>query len=123
MSAPRASIIVGFAVLALTTIARADVAALAERLPHNGNAVMTLDVAKLLDTPLAKSESWQSKLMSGYADRPLAVPATARQIAMTGFIHPAALDAVWQAAVVDLPNPPRLEAVVARQGGYLDQLQ
>src|SRR5689334_10737060 len=90
---------------------RAGGSELDQRLPRNGNAVLTLDVAKLLDTPLAKTESWQSKLMSGYADRPLAVPAAAKQVAMTAFVHPATLDAIWQAAVVDLPGAPRLEPI------------
>src|SRR3954453_19249554 len=95
---------------------------LEQRLPHRGNAVMTVDIVKLLDTPLAKTEGWQSKLISGYADRPLPVPATAKAMAVTAFVHPATLDAIWQAAAVDEGRAPQIEAILQKQGGYLDAL-
>jgi hypothetical protein len=113
----------GCLLLGCIGLARAGAAAeLAKRLPTNGNAVLFMDVTALLDSPLAKTEGWQQKLMSGYADRPLAVSPAAKQVAMTAFVHPANLDAIWQAAVVEMPNAPRLEPILQRQGGYLDNI-
>jgi len=109
-------------VLCFMSAALGEATSVAQRLPRTGNALITLDVAKLLDSPLAKAESWQSKLMSGYADRPLAIPATARQVAMTAYLHPTGLESIWQAAIVDLPNAPRLEPMLQKQGGFFDDL-
>src|SRR5690349_17482827 len=38
---------------------------LSDRVPEMANVVMVLDVKKMLDTPLARTEAWQSKLTSG----------------------------------------------------------
>ena len=61
--------VLGFALaLGHLVIGQTQASDLDQRLPHNGNAVLILDVAKLLQTPLAKTESWQTKMMSGYAE-------------------------------------------------------
>ena len=56
------------------------------RLPRAANAVMTVDVAKLMNSPLGKQMELQSKLASGYADRPLPIPATAKRIAIAALV-------------------------------------
>src|SRR5438477_2710105 len=56
--------------------------------PRGANAVMTINVAKLIQSPVGKSADLQSKLISGYADRPLAVPATAQNVTLVAGVHP-----------------------------------
>ena len=76
-------IIVAFLALLLPSVpAFAETASLAARLPKSANAVMTIDVEKLIQSPVGKELGLQSKLLSGYADRPLAVPATAKRVAI-----------------------------------------
>src|SRR4051812_11440705 len=89
--------------------ALAETASLAARLPKGANAVMTVDVEKLVASPVGKKLGLQSKLMSGYADRPLAVPATAKRVAIAALVHPFGVESIWQTAVIDMPNTPRLE--------------
>jgi hypothetical protein len=107
--------------LLLTSItAFAETASLAARLPKAANAVLTVDVEKLIQSPIGKEIGLQSKLLSGYADRPLAVPATAKRVAIGALVHPGGIRSIWQTALIDLPNPPRLEPMLRAQGGYLD---
>ena len=102
--------------------APAQTGSLADRLPKGANAVMIVDVEKLIQSPVGKELELQSKLMSGYADRPLAVPATAKRVAIAALVHPAGIESIWQTALIDLPNPPRLDSILRAQGGYLDQI-
>jgi hypothetical protein len=110
------------AVLTSFAAVRARGGELEKRLPQNGNAILIIDVTKLLDSPLGKAEGWQSKMISGYADRPLAVPATATRVAMAAFIHPANLDAIWQASLAELSSEPQIETILQTQRGYADTL-
>src|SRR4051812_14894723 len=122
-SIKRPPIIVGIcAVLISFTAARSQAGELEKRLPQNGNAILLIDVVKLLDSPLGKAESWQSKMISGYADRPLAVPATAKRVAIAAFIHTADLDAIWQASVVEMSNEPRIDTILQTQRGFPDTI-
>lgn len=119
--------IVGVCALAVVTVlgsqlALADATSLANRLPRTCNTVMVIDVGAVLSSELASKESWQSKLMSGYADRPFALPPTAKSVALGAFLHPAKFESVWQSAVVELPNPPRLEPLLDKQNGFYDRV-
>src|SRR5688572_1253206 len=79
------------------------------RLPAEANVVMKIEVAKMLESPMAKELGWQSKLIKGYADRPLAVPPTARRMTVVAGMHPVGMRAIWQAAIIESINPLHLE--------------
>jgi hypothetical protein len=111
----------GFAQPKQASPASASSAAVA-RLPDGANAVLTIDVEKLIASPWGKQNKLQSKLTSGYADRPLPVPANAKRVAVGALVNPVGMDAVWQAAVIELPGAPRLEPMLRAQGGYLDEI-
>ncbi len=51
-----------------------DFGELTAKVPQGANAVMAIDVAKALATPLAKKNGWDRKLSEGGADRPLYLP-------------------------------------------------
>jgi len=120
-----AAVAVSFVWVAAAALARAQSpnVALANRLPGGSNAVLTLDVEKFINSPLGKSSDLQAKLMSGYADRPLAVPATARRVAVGASVHPFGLRSIWEAAVIEVSGTPRLEPMLRAQGGYLDKIE
>src|SRR4051794_26608554 len=95
------------ALLAGANRATAQSTPLTGRLPQAANAAMSIDVTRILQSPLARKQDLQSKLISGYADRPLAIPGTARQVAIAAAVDPTGLESVWQVALIDLPNAPR----------------
>lgn len=119
---PALPMIAALCLLCAASTSRGQSPALATRLPQGANAVMTIDVAKLLQSPLAKQQQLQSKLMSGYADRPLPVPASARHVVIGAAVDPTSLDSRWRVALIDLPKPPRLEPILRAQGGYADSI-
>ncbi|MGH7179327.1 MAG: hypothetical protein ACREJC_18265 [Tepidisphaeraceae bacterium] len=103
-------------------ILAADMGSVAGRLPKATNTVLAVDMTKLCQSPLGKSEDLTSRMASGYADRPLPLPGTTRQVAIGAYVHPAGLQTIWQAAVVDLSGRFRMEPVLAAQGGYMDKI-
>src|SRR6476659_4453262 len=115
-------VVASLCALIATSTLRAQSSDLASRLPQNVNAVMTIDVNKLLQSQMGKEQALQSKLLSGYADRPLAIPATARNVVIGAAVDPTDLQSYVQVALIDLSNPPRLDPMLRAQGGYLDQI-
>jgi hypothetical protein len=105
--------------LLVTSVQAADAP---PRLPANANVIMKVELAKMLESPLAKEMQWQAKLSKGYADRPLAVPPMAKGMTIVAGMHPVGMRAIWQAAVIDLGRPVKLDAMLKAQGGYLDQI-
>jgi hypothetical protein len=114
-------IALGF-LLSAAVLARADSSALTAKLPQAANAAMTIDVTKLLQSQMGKEQELQSKLLSGYADRPLAIPATARNVVIGAAVDPTDLNSIWQVALIELGNPPRLDPMLRVQGGYSDNI-
>ncbi len=94
----------------------------AARLPEGANAVLTLDVVKLIASPWGKQAKLQSQLAAGQADRPLPVSASTKRLTVGAFVHPTSMDSLWQAAVVELAAAPRLDPILRAQGGYLDEI-
>jgi hypothetical protein len=90
------------------------------RLPATANALMKLEVSKVIASPLAKDMGWEAKLSKGYADRPLAVPPTAKRVTVVAGMQPNGMRAIWQAAVIELGSPVQLDPMLRKQGGYLD---
>jgi hypothetical protein len=91
------------------------------RVPASANALMKLDVAKVLDSQLGKDMDWRAKLTKGYADRPVAVPSTAKRVTFVAGMHPNGMRAIWQAAIIELgTGAVRLDPMLRAQGGYLD---
>lgn len=120
---PFATVALTLAFFAFAQTAAAQMDKLAERLPSGGNAVMTIDVARLIESPLGKQLQLQSKLISGYADRPLAIPGTAKRVVVGAAVHPTGMASVWQASLIELSGTPRLEPMLQAQGGFLDQIE
>ena len=57
--------------------ALADFKDLIDRIPGEANALVVIDVDKLLNNPLAIREGWKRMRDNTYADRPLIVPPNA----------------------------------------------
>jgi hypothetical protein len=94
----------------------------ADRLPPGCNAVMLVDVARLVESPWGKQNDLRAKLGARYGGRPLPVPGNAKRVAVGAKLNPIGLDSMWRAAVIELPSAPRLEPMIQAQGGYLDKV-
>src|SRR5690242_7151200 len=67
-------VIAAVCALAITSIARADFQSLSQKLPASSNAVVAVNVAKLLKTPMAQSEEWAQNSAAAWANEPVMIP-------------------------------------------------
>jgi len=108
-------------VLLLSRPALADFKGLLGRLPVDANALVLIDVAAMLDSPLGVNEGWKAKLASAYERKPLVIPPDASRVVMAAQIDPSNVGTVWAVSVMDLAKPLALDSIATNEGGYLDQ--
>lgn len=106
------------------TCAASDFKELVRKVPQGANAVMAVDVARTLQSPLAKTNGWDKKLGDGGTDRPLYLPPEADKI-----LAAAELDIVrefardWDVTVFGLTESIPLRMVARAEGGYVDKIE
>jgi len=105
----------------LCTAGASEFDKLTEKIPRGANAIMLIDVDAALASPIAKANSWQSRIQVGGADRPLYLPPEADKVVVA-----AQLDEVrgftrtWEVAMMGLKEPMPISLVARAEGGYAD---
>ena len=102
--------------------ALADFEDLISRIPGEANALVVVDVDKLMNNPLANSEGWRQKRESAYTDKPLIVPPDASRLVMAALVDLSTMSPIWEVSVMDVNKPPSLAAIARAEGGYVDAL-
>lgn len=100
--------------------ALADFKDLINRIPGEANALVVIDVDKIMNSALAIREGWKEKRANAYADRPLIVPPEASRVVMAALVDLSTMAPLWEVSVMDLSKPPSLRAIARAEGGYLD---
>src|SRR3954451_3863625 len=71
-----------FAALFLCSEARATFATLAQRLPPASNAIIAVNVERMVDSPYGKEAGWGSRLAESWEKKPLMIPPGAKRLIM-----------------------------------------
>lgn len=106
-----------------TNCIAADFLVLAEQVPNGGNAMMAIDVAQVLASPMAKTNGWDKKINEGGFDRPVHFPPEASKM-----LTVAQIDIVrnfntnWKVGLFDLTESIPLRIVARAEGGYLEEV-
>ena len=106
-----------------TTCVASDFSELTGKVPQGANAVMAIDVAKTLATPLAKTNGWDKKLSDGGADRPLYLPPEADKLLSAAQIDIARnFSKSWNVSLFGLTESIPIGVVARAEGGYVDKI-
>ena len=102
--------------------ASADFKSLVARVPSDANALVLIDVEKMLNSPLGVREGWKAKMANAYAQKPMTVPPDASRLVMAALIDSSDMEPIWELSVMDLTKAPSLDLMARAEGGYLDKL-
>lgn len=110
-------------VMSATCVA-SDFNDLTVKVPQGANAIMAIDVAKTLTTPLAKKNGWDRKLTEGGADRPLYLPPEAEKLLSAAQIDIARnFTKSWNVSLFGLSESIPIGVVARLEGGYVDKIE
>lgn len=96
---------------------------LVQKVPRGGNAIMAVDVAKTLATPIAQKNGWDKKL-SDSTNSPLYLPPEADKVlAVAQFDIVRDFNRGWDVTLFGLTESIPLRLVARAEGGYVDKVE
>lgn len=100
----------------------ADLRDMLKMIPGEANALVVIDLEKIMNSPISRKEGWKVKLADAYAHKPVVVLPGTRKVVMAALIEPGRADSVWEVSIMDVEKAPKIEEVVKAENGYADTL-
>src|SRR5881394_1202631 len=97
------SITVAILALGLSASAYGNFKTLSQRLPAGSNAVVAVNVAKILETPYAKSE-WTPTAADAWAKEPLMIPPGSTRLLMAAEVRTDSMESYWEMSLMEMEN-------------------
>jgi hypothetical protein len=104
-------------------IAIAQYGNLIARVPSGANAIVILDVQKLLNSPLGKTQNWRGNQEKMAESGVSMVPASAQHFVLASQMDLEFMQPVWEVAVAELSYDVSMPRVAARWGGEIDRVE
>jgi hypothetical protein len=109
------------AVLAVVTMlcaaVRADIADLLPRIPADANAVVAVDAAAVLASPIAQAQGWGKK-----EDPPLFLQPHTDKVVVAAKIDLGTMDSNWEVGVLQMSKAPSMSGIALAESGAADTL-
>jgi hypothetical protein len=110
---------------ALALLAADPVAAqfrdLVSHVPNGANALVILNVEKILASPLGERQGWKANLEKAFAAGMIRVPPKAQRFVLAAQIDFEFMKPTWEAAVADVQRAPSMEKIAKEYKGTPDK--
>ena len=93
-----------------------------DHVPPNANALLVIDAERLYESPLARSEEWSKQHAEGREAGGIHLPAGTQQLISASSVDFRHLRPAWQAVVVRMDSPPKLNVIAEKTGGHIDMI-
>lgn len=113
---------VAFAGVAMNQAA-AQYGNLIARVPSGANAIVILDVQKLLNSPLGKTQNWRGNQEKMAEAGVSMVPPSTQHFVLASRMDLEFMQPVWEVAVAELSYEVSMPRVAARWGGEIDRIE
>jgi hypothetical protein len=106
-----------------TAMSSASFQSMGQRLPAQANAIVAINVAKVLETPYAKAE-WTPSTIDAWAKQPVMIPPGARRLLMAAEVQSSSMESYWEMALTEFApgKLPDVKAMAAAEGGTIDRV-
>jgi hypothetical protein len=101
-------------------VGRCEFPDMLRRVPQDANAIVFIDVERLLASPMAKEGKWKEKRSEEFANQPMSLPPTATKLVRAAHVNMDSGESAWQIAVIEAAKLRTLEALAERENGYVD---
>ena len=92
--------------LTLSNGARATFQTLAERLPAASNALVAVNVEKVLNTPVAQQEQWRQNIADSWAKQPMMIPPGATRLLTVASVKTSVMEPYWEMSLIEMEQGP-----------------
>jgi len=95
---------------------------LAQRLPAGTNAIVAIDISKLLETPYAKAQGWAENLTRAWDKEPVMIPPGATRMLMAADVQTSTMESRWELTLMDMDKMPTVQSLAQAEGGHIDRI-
>ncbi len=95
---------------------------LLSKAPKSANAVVLLNVAKAVDSPMGIREGWKKKIEKSFQAGLVRVPPQATNYVVASQLDLEFLEPIWSAAIMDLSEAVSLPKIAERRHGTVDSM-
>lgn len=114
-------LLIAVVVLAMAGPAAAQFRDLVSHIPNGANAVVILNVEKILSSPLGEREGWKANLEKAFSAGMVRVPPKAKRFVIASQIDFEFMKPNWEAAVADAQRVPSMEKIAKEHEGTPDK--
>ncbi len=95
---------------------------LVARIPRSANAVVILNMEKVLASPMGVQEGWKENLTKAFEAGVMRVPPKATRFVLASQMDFQFMEPIWEAAVMDVGETLTVEEIAKERGGTVDSV-
>ena len=103
-------------------VARATFPTLAQRLPATSNAIIAVNLNRLVNSPYGKNAEWGQRMADAWAKQPLMIPPGASLVLMAADVKTNSMESNWELSLMEMEKIPSLESLAKGDGGHIDRV-
>jgi hypothetical protein len=111
-----------FLAIGLDRPAAAQFGSLVHFLPDDANAMLLIDVDKLMASPMAKEENWRADLEQAFSAGLVILPPQSTRVLLASRFDFQLLQPRWRVAAMELKYEPSVPKTAVRYGGQVDNI-
>jgi hypothetical protein len=119
---PSITIALSLLLVPLPRLVGAEFAELARQVPSSANAIAFVNVEKLMESPVAKSQGWAAKRDLAYGSGLTILPPEGKYAVLANHIDLGVWVPLWEAAILTLDHEPSMSRVAGTVGGTVDSI-
>jgi hypothetical protein len=109
--------------IALARPAAGQFGGLVQFIPDDANAMLLIDVDKLMASPMAKEEGWRTELEQAFSGGLIILPPQSSRVLFASRLDFQLLQPRWRVAAMELKYEPSAPKAAVRYGGQVDNIE
>jgi hypothetical protein len=116
------ALVATMALATIPSVAMAQIDQLVQRVPSSANALVLINVDKIMESPVAQAESWKADRSKRFNAGLTNIPPNADQLVLASQLNLSSMRPIWEAALVQADAAPPLQTLAKDLGGTIDEV-
>lgn len=119
---PLSVLVAALVSIAIPGIATAQIEQLAQRVPSSANALVLINVDKIMSSPIAQAGNWKADRAKRFEAGLTNIPPNADQLVLAAQLNLSMMRPIWEAALIQANAAQPLELMAKDLGGNIDEV-
>jgi hypothetical protein len=116
------AVLLCFGAVCVSEVAQAQFLELSRRVPGTANALVLVNVSKLMESPVAQTENWRADRAKRFTSGLTNIPPIADQLVIGAQLDLEGMQPIWEVALVKTAQMPSIESAAKKLEGQVDRV-